>query len=223
MRLQLLTQIQPKKIAGYALSLEGLDSYELSKAIPEINAQFGIYPNKFIKQSGLKCIVLCKNLSYAGQERSSIPDFRRRLLYVDTKHAVDEEYYRLIIHHEYFHIIDHFMLSENCHDNNWSKLNNSDFNYGSGGVNMRDSCCGNLAQNIPGFLTRYSTSAVEEDRAELFSHMIINYQYVEEKSNLDVILKAKVAYLQNEIANVCSDIDYHFWADRRDADLWQNH
>ena len=88
---------------------------------------------------------------------------------------------------------------------------------------MRDSCCGNLAQNIPGFLTRYSTSAVEEDRAELFSHMIINYQYVEEKSNLDVILKAKVAYLQNEIANVCSDIDYHFWADRRDADLWQNH
>ena len=222
MRLQLSDHSRTPKIAGQMLSLEALQPIEASVATFEVNSQFDIYPYRFLKQSGLRRVILCRNLFYAGQKRAAVPDFRGRSLYIDANYVVDKEYFRLIIHHEFFHVVDYFLLNKGCNNDKWLELNDAGFQYGSGGANRREPICGRLTRSLPGFLTIYSTSAMEEDRAELFSHMVVNYKYVEEQAITDLILRAKLTHLQAEIVNACDNIDNYFWAGRQNMDLWQN-
>ena len=52
----------------------------------------------------------------------------------------------------------------------WDALKPKDFKYGSGGKNAQDiSTTSLLTEKYPGFLNHYSTTAVEEDKAEVLA------------------------------------------------------
>jgi len=46
----------------------------------------------------------------------------------------------------------------------------------------------------------YGTAAVEEDKAELFAHMIVDGSFVKDRASHDPVLAAKVALLRERLA-----------------------
>ncbi len=54
------------------------------------------------------CVVRARELTFAGQRRNAIPDFEHDTLYLDvSRGAYSKSYFRKVIHHEFFHIIDY--------------------------------------------------------------------------------------------------------------------
>jgi hypothetical protein len=53
-------------------------------------------------------------------------------------------------------------------DPEWDRLNPPGFEDGHGGRDLRQPSSSALSEERAGFLTRYATSALEEDQAEIF-------------------------------------------------------
>jgi hypothetical protein len=71
--------------------------------------EFGKYSPPFVRATGLKSIVLAKNLKVGSEarERGAIPDYPNRAVWYNPyKGDHDEMYQRHVIHHEYFHLAD---------------------------------------------------------------------------------------------------------------------
>jgi hypothetical protein len=101
-------------------------------------------------------------------------------------------------------------------DERWSSLNPAGFNYGSGGWSVQHlPWTGALTDKYPGFLNHYSTSAPEEDKAEVFANLILNEEYVRCRMQSDPVLRAKVKLLKERLAKFCPELDDGFWARAR--------
>jgi hypothetical protein len=207
------------KIDGKSADRKELESYAGLFA-PE----FTLYPPSLVARTTLKRIVFCSELSFAGQRRNAIPDFEHDTLYLDvSRGSYSKPYLRTVIHHEYFHIIDYrFHLSVYKDDGNlykddrWDALKPKDFKYGSGGKNAQDiSTTSVLTDKYPGFLNHYSTTAVEEDKAEIFAHLIVDPAHVEERAKKDRVIKAKVDRMKEVLVSFCPDMNDEFWKKAR--------
>jgi hypothetical protein len=172
---------------------------------------FALYPTEFVTRSGLKRIVLCEDLSFAGQRRSAIPDFESDTLFLDcSRGAYNKTYLRKVIHHEFFHMVD--KRDAVYQDPAWILLNPPGFRYGSGGKNAQGIATTSLVtEEYPGFLNHYSTTGVEEDKAELFGHLIVEYAYVDGRASKDPLLALKVARLKDLLAHFSPDMKDAFW------------
>jgi len=157
-------------------------------------AEFTRYPPAMVKRTHLQRIVLCQQLSFAGQRRNAIPDFEHDVLYFDIRRGVyNEVYLRKVIHHEFFHIIDYRDDGNVYQDERWEKLNPPTFVYRGSGADAQDvQTTSVLTDQFPGFLNHYSTTAVEEDKAEVFANLMVNPDYVEKRAKTDKVLRAKV-------------------------------
>jgi hypothetical protein len=62
-------------------------------------------------------------------------------------------------------------------------------------------------------------SEVWEDKAEIYAHMILNYQSVEAKAEKDKILNSKVARMKQLLHSFSPTYDDAFWSSRRDCSL----
>lgn len=185
----------------------------LLKYLPLFFGEFTLYPQAVIERAGLKAIVLCERLKFAGQLRSSIPDYLHDTLYYDVSRGSETpDYKRNSIHHEFFHIIDWKDDGLVYQDQVWAALNPPGFKYGSGGKNAQnDSTVGVVTDSLKGFLTRYAMTGVEEDKAETFSHMMISYRMVEQRTKHDPVLKAKFDYIKVLCQKFSSTMDDAFW------------
>ncbi len=146
--------------------------------------EFSLYPPSLIKRCGLKRIVLCKDLAFDGQLRAAIPDFEHDTLYLDVlRGGYDRLYVCKVLHHEFFHIIDYRDDGRVYEDREWSALNPPGFKYGTGGKNAQQvASARELTDKFPGFLNYYSTTGVEEDKAEVFANLIVDSAYVAERA-----------------------------------------
>jgi hypothetical protein len=174
--------------------------------------EFMLYPPRLITLCKLKRIVLCRDLAYNAQKRAAVPDFEHDTLYLDVlRGGSNRSYQRLVIHHEFFHLIDYKDDGALYSDAEWARLNGEKFRYGRGGVTMQNDGSSGLLSNIPGFLTRYGTSGVEEDKAELFGHMMTEYPTVEKRAANDRVIHDKMSHMKALMAKFCSDMDETFW------------
>ena len=196
------------KIEGHVADADEIDRYAALFA-----REFTLYPRSLIKRSGLKRVVLCKDLAYAGQLRGAIPDFEHDTLYLDViRGGYDRKYLCKVIHHEFFHMIDYRDDGLVYEDKQWSSLNRPDFKYGTGGKNAQLVADAQvLTDKFPGFLNYYSSTGVEEDKAELFANLIVDEDYVEHRTRTDRVLRAKVQALKELMAKFCPDVDEPFW------------
>jgi hypothetical protein len=199
-------------IAGHAAAAGEIERY-----VELFCGEFTLYPRALIERSRLQRIVLCKDLAFAGQLRAAIPDFEHDTLYLDVVRGRSEPLYSCkVIHHEFFHMIDYRDDGLLYEDKKWATLNPANFKYGTGGKNAQlVSSARVLTNKFPGFLNYYSTTGVEEDKAELFANLIVDAAYVEERARTDRVLAAKVLAMKELAARFCPALDESFWAKTR--------
>lgn len=176
-------------------------------AAVRIQREFTSYPSTLFERAGCARIVLCTKLAYAGQLRAAIPDWEHNTLYIDTQRgAKSRGYPEHVLHHEFFHLIDHADDGDVYSDPTWSALNPMGFRYGNGGVNAQTTRnTGALTDSIPGFLTHYATTGVEEDKAELFAFSITHKDYIATRVHTDITLAAKHLHLQAILKTLCPE------------------
>lgn len=195
-------------IGGREADNETLEKYQ-KLLVAEVNR----YPTTLMRNSKLKRIILCDELTYEGQRRNAIPDFEHDDLYLDVKRGDhNQRYQRKVIHHEFFHVIDYKDDGSVYADNSWSALNPAGFRYGNGGRNAQDDASTSLlTDRYPGFLNHYSTTGVEEDKAETFANMIVDLRHVQNRAAKDPVVKSKVVAMKALLEKFCPEIDEEFW------------
>ncbi|MEQ1893599.1 MAG: hypothetical protein ABL998_13730 [Planctomycetota bacterium] len=203
----------PVKITHGVIDGKQAERVSLESYVPLFAEEFSLYPPALVKRSKLKRIVVCDKLSFEGQLRGAIPDYENDTLYLDAKRGdYDKSYLRKALHHEYFHVID-FQDDWRVYDDaGWAALNPAGFKYGDGGVSAQGMAeTSVLTDKYPGFLNHYSTTGVEEDKAEVFCNMIVDPAHVEERAAKDPVIRAKVERMRKLLATFCPDVDEKFW------------
>jgi hypothetical protein len=195
-------------IHGVAASDEAVANYAKLFA-----TEFSLYPPELVRKTGLKRVVFCAELDFAGQRRTAIPDFEHSTLYLDIERSASDRVYVLkVLHHEYYHIIDYADDRLVYEDREWAALNATEFRYGTGGRSVQDqSDTSVLTDRYPGFLNHYSTTGVEEDKAELFANLMVDPEYVVRRMELDPVLTSKVHRLKGTLEQYCDRVDATFW------------
>lgn len=195
-------------INGAEASKKDVDSYTAIFAV-----EWSLYPREVIERTRLKRIVFCKDLSFAKQLRTAVPDFEHDTLYLDVARGrEDDGYVRKVIHHEFFHIIDLRDDGKLYEDERWSKLNPPDFKYGKGGAALQnDPTVTTTGRDAPGFLNRYAASGVEEDKAEVFAHMMVEPKAMADRAKMDKYMRAKMERMKELLADFTPKADGAFW------------
>lgn len=195
-------------IEGKEATTAALKSYQ-----PLFIAEFNRYPNSLIRRSKVVRIVLCEELFFDGQRRNAIPDFEHDVLYFDVKRGdYNKLYQRKVIHHEFFHLVDFKDDGLVYTDKSWTALNPSTFQYGTGGRNAQnDASTSVLTNRFPGFLNHYSTTGVEEDKAEMFANMLVEPRHVERRAKNDPVIKSKVEAMKSLMLKFCPEVNEDFW------------
>jgi hypothetical protein len=185
---------------------------EIVAYAPLLAFEWNLYPESLIRRSRLKCIVLCKDLTFTSTARSAIPDFEHDTLYLDiVRGSYSDSYVRKVIHHEYYHVID-WRDDGSLQDDSWAHLNPPGFQYGKGGESAQgDSTSSIDTQNLAGFLNTYSMTSVAEDKAEIFAHLMVAPKYLAARVAADAVIRSKVARMKENMKSFCPEMDCAYW------------
>ncbi|MFO0826030.1 MAG: hypothetical protein U0792_23405 [Gemmataceae bacterium] len=175
--------------------------------------EWSLYPVDLVRKTELQTVVFCKDLSFAGQKRTAIPDFEHDTLYLDVSRGRhDDLYVRKVIHHEFFHLVD---LKDDGHlyeDERWTRLNPPGFKYGPGGAKLQDDpTVTTTGKDEPGFMNRYATAGVEEDKAELFAHMMVEPKAIANRIEKDKYVRVKVERMKELMLAFSPKAGKEFW------------
>jgi uncharacterized protein (TIGR03067 family) len=189
--------------------------------------EFGLLPPELVKRAGLWRVVLCTQLTLNRQPVAGVPDFDRGTLYLEVGAVrICPADARRGVHHEFFHLLDYRLNRRVDVDPTWTALNRPGFRYGKGGLAALNDPDLDTAPSDrdPGFLSRYSTTAVEEDKAEVFSFMAVHARFVDARGRADPVIRAKADRMRAILAAACPAADDAFWdrlrlAERTDFDL----
>lgn len=174
-----------------------------------VTAELWRYPRAFLRASRFRRVLLCGGLKEGTIDIPSLPNYERTLLLdIDAKPFE----LRRLLDHELFHFADYADNNDVKHDPAWAKLNDHWFTYGNGGRYMRDPASARLTDKLPGFVTRYATSALEEDKAETFAFMMVAPHKVTAMAAHDPILKKKIAAIKRQLERLSPSINARFWA-----------
>ena len=185
---------------SFDLECEPATNSDLDCYTPLLFMEFWIYGKSFIKQSNLQRINLVHNIEYTNseytQERAGCPEYETSKSITFAIHEKNLAYIRIVLHHELFHYID-YADDFNYDDEGWEELNYKGFEYGEGGDSEREWI--KLEKNQKGFINHYSTTALEEDRAEIYQYLISCPD--EALNNNDIIVSKKAKRIQNFLNN----------------------
>jgi hypothetical protein len=157
------------------------------------------YPRSFLAAIHLERVVLCATLSEGQLAIPSLPNYAHSLI-VDT--ASSEPFLRRLIHHEVFHFADFADDGNVRSDLEWERLNSPDFNYAGGGRQMREPGSARFDLPFAGFVSRYATAAVEEDKAELFAFAMTAPHARLRDAKRDAVIQKKLVRLETTLARI---------------------
>ena len=155
------------------------------------------YPQNLLlknKKINLRYVVLCEDLSISKINTAGIPDHKMKTLILDIK--FDKKYFKRVIHHEVFHIINDTYKSL-FNEKTWSKFNVKEFKYAECST-CTDKLGLDTYSNTEGFFTEYSKSTASEDMAEVFSHLMIGTNL----NNVDPILEKKIKFIKKKLIKI---------------------
>jgi len=211
LRVEVVDKPQVIQGAGYRIEIDPPSKEDLAAYTKLFSSEWNRYPIEVTKKAGLKAIVIGSNIRMNTQIRASVPAFDTGIMYYDTtlgkKHP---EFQRSVVHHEFYHLLDE-RQGKIWVDKPWSELNPPDFHYGKGGAAMREAGVGKLTDKLPGFITLYSTSAIEEDKAEIFAHLLVDPVFLDDRVKADPVVSSKVAFLKQRLKDWVSAVDDCFW------------
>jgi hypothetical protein len=196
-------------LGGGPLHGRAASAADSARAARVVAAELRRYPRAFLGASRFRRVLLCSGLAEGKTDIPSLPNYEHTLLLdIDAKPFE----LRRLLDHELFHFADYADDNDVQHDPAWDKLNDHWFTYGDGGRFMRDPDSAKLTTKLPGFVTRYATSALEEDKAETFAFMMVAPQKVVAMASRDPILKKKILAVERQLARLSPSIDARFWA-----------
>ncbi len=189
-------------IRGVRAEAAGAD--DLLRAFPVVLEELGKYRGSVLRRAPLRRVVLCANLT--GRERRvggvTLDGRGVILLDVGLGGPAMGGALRRAIHHEMSHILDDALPHAAERDDQWSRLNPTDFAYGGDEIVRALETLGEDPggrPDAPGFLTYYAMVSPREDRAELFAAMMIRPEGLRFAVAEDPILRAKCRFLRAEL------------------------
>jgi hypothetical protein len=168
------------------------------------------YPRHALREARFRRILLCQNLAEGPTPIPSLPNYQQTLLLdVDAS----PEFLRRLLHHELFHFVDYADDDQVQTDPAWSRINGRFFVYGSGGRAMREPGSSRLTDTQPGFLSPYSMSALEEDKAEIFSFLMTQPTAVRRIAERDAVVARKVTAIRQQVSAQLPGLSDRFWSE----------
>ena len=133
------------------------------------------YPAGIFAHTGLRRVVLVKDLSVEGQRRLAMPAPEiDSVVYADNMlAAMCPSGMELRVHHEYYHFIEYRLFNDFYYrDPAWLALNPPATVYGQGGAAAYGKGFQNLGHPHAGLVSLYAAYGPEEDKAEVFGWMM---------------------------------------------------
>lgn len=159
------------------------------------------YPDEFFRNLELEQIVTCKKLL-----RGQGPALAIAFMGLDSIHVdVGETDKFATLHHEIFHIVD-YREDASMEDKVWEGLNPPDFRYDP---NLK--ITEGVTSRFKGFITMYSLTQACEDKAELYSYLIMDQKMVRVRAGKDAVVAKKVARMKEIARGFCPKMDDAFW------------
>jgi len=175
---------------------------EIEAYLPVLKSELARYPAGFLEKVGVRRIVLAGSLTFDGNPWSGIPVFEQRVLYLDAvRGSRQPDYQARLFHHELFHLIDFADDGVIDSDADWAALNPTRFRYGPGGENSQStgSDVFTMRGKTAGFVTGYCESALEEDKAELFSCLMVMGEQTRRRAEGDGVVRRKMELLRKRL------------------------
>lgn len=192
--------------------------WELEMFTPIVVEEINLYPRTFLRNIGVKGIILVRDLwireEGVTQNVAGYIFDNRLVMSVSYTYKVNlRDKQRRYLHHLIWHQFDDFK-GQMWEDPEWVALNPPGFKYGmytKGGIYDRSSESGLLSTEYPGFVNRYSTGYLPDDKADLFAYLMVLHHWVEERTREDRYLKEKAALIKKRLAEFDPAFDAAFW------------
>ena len=117
-----------------------------------------------------------------------------KTLILDIK--FNQDYFERVIHHEVFHIING-SYKEIFNEKVWTNFNVKNFKYAECST-CTDKLGLDTQSKTIGFFTEYSQCTASEDMAEVFSHLMIGLDLI----NNDPILNKKIQFIKTNLLKI---------------------
>ncbi|HUN81734.1 MAG TPA: putative zinc-binding metallopeptidase, partial [Phycisphaerae bacterium] len=195
-----------KAITGRRPSREALNAW-----LPIFESEWNLYPLSLVSNSGLERIVFCSNLAFDHHRVGGLADIRKNTIYYDIDSRQGHEYStRRGIHHEFFHMID-FKDQTMYGDLKWRVLNPRGFSYSNPTEPTHNMFSTWWSIRADGFLTDYSMTNSVEDKAEVFSLLMVSTYAVDKRAETDKVIRAKRDLMKQRLGAFCEEADENFW------------
>jgi hypothetical protein len=125
-------------------SCRGIDEETVRPWLDLAARELALHSPALIRHSGTRWVVFCRDVEQGGQKRGAVPAGSGGTLLLDTEGFVSEDFLRVTLHHELFHMID-FADGRYRADAEWAGLNPPGARYGRG-AGARDAS----APSVPG-------------------------------------------------------------------------
>jgi hypothetical protein len=206
-------KIYPRKTASNnAITAKAAPKKAIEDFCALLASELAPYPAEFFQQLGLERIVLCRDLRRDGTDYGGLSEYDTDTIHFEITQGKDLKHYQSSkIHHELFHFIDYRDDATIERDDAWEKLNPSGFKYDAN----RSGFWGFDDKNA-GFLNTYSMTAVSEDKAEIYGHLAVRAEQLEERALTDKVIRRKIQRMKELVRAYCPKLDDEFWNGLRD-------
>lgn len=202
-----------EKRSGFNITAEPVSDDVLERYIPIFEKEWRRYPRSLMVRTHIGKVVIGADVKVLGQPRAAVPDFTPGWYWLDAQVGQRiPRYGKHVLHHDFFHMIDDRDSPDGRRDKVWEELNPPTVKYGKGGWFMQKGNVGALREDLPGFLTEYATSAVEEDKAEIYGHLLGSPTFVRKRVAADPVISAKVARIKELVKTFEPTMDEAWWA-----------
>ena len=179
LKLNYTTKITFVQHKDWWYKLEPITENDINFYLPLLVLELSLYPKNFFKKINLKNITLSNNIVFHSGNyenyRAGLPDYEENTLsLIFSCKERNIKYIRNIIHHELFHYF-YFMYVGPFEDKDdlWEMFNPKGFEYSMKSElwSQKEILSGDY-QDYDSFVSYFSKTKLEEDKAEVFSYMV---------------------------------------------------
>ena len=179
LKLNYTTKITFVQHKDWWYKLEPITENDINFYLPLLILELSLYPKNFFKRINLKNITLSNNIVFHSGNyenyRAGLPDYEEdtlSLIFSCKERSI--KYIRNVIHHELFHYF-YFMYVGPFEDRDdlWEMFNPKGFEYSMKSElwSQKEILSGDY-QDYDSFVSYFSKTKLEEDKAEVFSYMV---------------------------------------------------
>ena len=178
-----------------------------------LRKEIELYPVSFLKNSGLKYVMICEKISDNGVVPVGVApghfDQSPGVFYINISEVNSFKKEKMgvikhVFHHEFYHVID-TALTKIYLDDEWNKLNNQSY---SDELLIDRNVIDN---SVKGYISKYARNNAAEDKAELFAFMVSQHKKFKQTLANDEILLKKSKLMIKRLKEISKEIDKNFW------------